>query len=99
MSHMCLRSNSRTYLDNFEASVRVHKCSLVNFLLAMASSSLAATLVKPIRKRRLTSPNDHIMLFVKEWYNEARDSGAQTIHCYKKVCESREGDRTLLSCR
>jgi len=50
----------------------------------MASSS-STNLIKPIRKRRLNSPNDHIMVFVKEWYNDAKSNGTQTIHCYKKV--------------
>jgi hypothetical protein len=52
----------------------------------MASSS-STSIVKPIRKRRLNSPNDHIMVLVKEWYNDAKENGAQTIHCYKKVLE------------
>lgn len=51
----------------------------------MASSS--SNIIKPIRKRRLTSPNDHIMVLVKELYDDAKANGAQTIHSYKKVLE------------
>jgi len=50
----------------------------------MASSS-STIIIKPIRKRRLNSPNDHIMVLVKEWYNDAKANGTQTVHCYKKV--------------
>jgi hypothetical protein len=50
----------------------------------MATSS---SISKPIRKRRLNSPNDHIMILVKEWYNDAKANGAQTVHCYKKVLD------------
>lgn len=52
----------------------------------MASSS--TTSIKPLRKRRLNSPNDHIMVLVKEWYEEARTNGAQTMRVYKKVSTS-----------
>lgn len=52
----------------------------------MASSSLPSSYaIKPIRKRRFDSPNDHIITLVKEWYNDAKANGAQTIHCYRKV--------------
>ena len=50
----------------------------------MASSSSTPT-VKPIRKRRLNSPNEHILELVKDWYTDARANGAQTVHSYKKV--------------
>jgi hypothetical protein len=53
----------------------------------MATSSS----IKPIRKRRLNSPNDHIMVFVKELYNDAKANGLQTIHCYKKVLDLIKG--------
>jgi len=56
-------------------------------LLKMASSSSSTSIVKPIRKRCLNSPNDHIMVLIKEWYNDAKANGTQTIHCYKKVFE------------
>ena len=59
----------------------------------MASSSsppLPSThVIKPIRKRRFNSPNDHIITLVKDWYNDARANGAQTVHCYKKVLASK----------
>lgn len=51
------------------------------------ATSLGTNMTKPIRKRRLNSPNNHIMVIVKEWYNDAKANGTQTIHCYKKVLE------------
>ena len=54
----------------------------------MASSSMSTTKIKPIRKKRINSPNDHIIALVKEWYSDAKANGAQTVHCYKKVSES-----------
>jgi hypothetical protein len=54
----------------------------------MASSLSTNSIIKPIRKRRLSSPNDHIIVLVKEWYNDAKANGAQTVHCYKKVLEA-----------
>lgn len=50
----------------------------------MASSS-STNIIKPIRKRRLNSPNDHIMALVKECYDDAKANGAQTVHSYRKV--------------
>jgi len=51
------------------------------------TTALATNMIKPIRKRRLNSPNDHIMTLVQEWYNDAKANGGQTVHCYKKVLE------------
>ncbi|CAF0886979.1 unnamed protein product [Adineta steineri] len=54
------------------------------------ASSLVTNITKPIRKRRLNSPNDHIMILVKEWYNDAKANGSQTMRCYKKALQSLE---------
>ena len=62
--------------------------SFALILSPMASSSMSTTRIKPIRKKRINSPNDHIIALVKEWYNDAKANGAQTVHCYKKVSES-----------
>ncbi|CAF4543547.1 unnamed protein product [Rotaria sp. Silwood1] len=58
--------------------------------MASFSSSSSISLIKPIRKRRLNSPNDHIMVLIKEWYNDAKANGTQTIHCYRKALRSLE---------
>ncbi|CAF2702901.1 unnamed protein product [Rotaria sp. Silwood2] len=55
-----------------------------------SSSSLSISVIKPIRKRRLNFPNDHIMVLIKEWYNDAKANGTQTIHCYRKALSSLE---------
>lgn len=30
------------------------------------------------------------MILIKEWYNDAKTNGSQTIHCYRKVFEWKE---------
>lgn len=54
----------------------------------MASSLSTNSIIKPIRKRRLNSPNDHIIILIKEWYKDAKANGMQTVQCYKKVLEA-----------
>jgi len=49
-----------------------------------------ASSVKPLRKRRLNSPNDHIIVLVKELYEDARTNGLQTMRVYKKALQSLE---------
>jgi hypothetical protein len=74
MTHRPFKSNNNTL--NF---IQLNS----SILFKMASSS--TNTVKPIRKRRLNSPNDHIMILIKEWYNDAKANGTQTMNCYKKV--------------
>jgi uncharacterized protein (UPF0335 family) len=62
----------------------------------MASSS-STSIIKPIRKRRLNSPNDHIMVLIKEWYNDAKVNGTQTVHCYKKVLIVKKKDEDYVT--
>ncbi|CAM4941753.1 unnamed protein product [Rotaria socialis] len=54
------------------------------------TSFLPINSIKPIRKRRIDCPNDHIMVLVKELYNDAKANGAQTVHCYRKALQSLE---------
>jgi crossover junction endonuclease MUS81 len=56
----------------------------------MASSLSTNSIIKPIRKRRLNSPNDHIIILIKEWYKDAKANGMQTVQCYKKALNSIE---------
>ncbi|UJR33705.1 hypothetical protein I4U23_021134 [Adineta vaga] len=54
------------------------------------TSPLTNNSIKPIRKRRFNSPNEHIMVLVQEWYNDAKANGAQTMRCYTKALRSLE---------
>lgn len=49
------------------------------------ASSTSRSSGKPLRKKRLNSPNDHILVLVKEWYDDAKANGAQTMRVYKTV--------------
>lgn len=81
MNHLELSNQNLNYFCTAWTQV----LSICFNLPVMASSALNH--IKPIRKRRFNSPNDHIISLIKEWYNDAKANGAQTVHCYRKVLE------------